>query len=462
MLPAGLLPAMVTIAFDARVLVFCGIAALLVGILFGLAPAWQATGLSSAQVLAGEGRASTGRGGRIRGLLVVAEIATAVLLLFGGGLLLRTLMAVEGVDRGYRTDGAVTMMVDPLASTYPTPERLLQFFNEVEREVRAIPGVRNVAYTSTLPLGASDIGPVSLEIIGDPPPTDGQRPAASFQLVSRTYFDTLRIPVVTGRGFTDSDRLDSPRVCVVSEAFVRTYLGGRSPIGVQIGLRPAQIPQAKPDIREIVGVVGQVKDRPDEIDAVAQVYVPFEQRPIDDIYLVAAPQSPGLAGLAASVRAAIDRVDTAKLVSVHMIMTLDDIAWDATGRYRFRAVLVMTFAALALVLSMVGVFGVLGYAVQQRSREFGVRMALGATGGNVLKLVLGSASRLVLTGAVIGLAVALASARTISTFLFGVPPLDPLTFAAVAALLAVTASIAVAVPALRALRIDPVEAFRAE
>jgi putative ABC transport system permease protein len=192
------------------------------------------------------------------------------------------------------------------------------------------------------------------------------------------------------------------------------------------------------------------------------VYVPFAQNPTDDIYLVVAPQSPGLAGLAASVRAAIDRVDTAKLVSVHMIMTLDDIAWDATGRYRFRAVLVMTFAMLALVLSMVGVFGVLGYAVQQRSREFGLRIALGATGGNVVRLVVGSASRLVLTGMAIGLVLAIASARTISTFLFGVPPLDPLTFGAVAALLAITASIAVAVPALRALRVDPVEAFRAE
>jgi putative ABC transport system permease protein len=462
MLPAGLLPSMVTIAFDARVLAFCALAALAVGILFGLAPAWQATGVSSAQVLAGESRGSTGRGGRIRSLLVVGEVAAAVLLLFGGGLLLRTLLALEHVDRGYRTDGAMTMMVDPLGSTYPTPERLLQFFDEVEREVRAIPGVRNVAYTTTLPLGAADDGPRSFEIVGDAQPPGEQRPTASFQRVSHPYFDTLRIPIVDGRGFTDRDTLTSPRVAIVSEAFVRTHLGGRSPIGMQLALRPAQVPQAKPDIREIVGVAGQVKGRPDELEDVAQVYVPFAQVPTDDVYLVVAPQSPSLAGLGASVRAAIDRVDTAKLVSVHMIQTLDDIAWDATGRYRFRAVLVTTFAALALVLSMIGVFGVLGYAVQQRSREFGVRMALGATGGNVLKLVLGSASRLVVTGAVIGLVLAFVLARTISTFLFGVPPLDPLTFGAVAVLLAVTASIAVAVPALRALRVDPVEAFRSE
>jgi putative ABC transport system permease protein len=462
MLPTGLLPPILTMAFDARVFAFCGVAALLVGILFGLAPAWQATGVSSAQALAGEGRASTGRGGRVRGLLVVGEVAMAVLLLFGGGLLLRTLMAVEGVDRGYRTDGAVTMMVDPLATTYPTPARLLQFFDEVDREVRAIPGVRHVAYTSMLPLGTSDLGPVSFGVVGDPPPANGQQPAAAFQVVSHTYFDTLGIPLVAGRALTDRDTLDAPRVCLVSEAFVRKHLGDRSPIGVQISMRPAEIPQAKPSVREIVGVVGQVKGRPDEIEDVAQVYVPFAQSPMDDIYLIAAPQSRELTGLAASMRAAIDRVDTAQLVSVHTIMTLDDIAWDAIGRYRFRAVLVMAFAALALVLAMVGVFGVLGYAVQQRSREFGVRMALGATASSVLKLVVGSASRLVLTGAVIGLALAVVSARTIATFLFGVPALDPVTFAAVAVLLIVTASIAVAVPALRATRVDPVEAFRAE
>jgi putative ABC transport system permease protein len=303
---------------------------------------------------------------------------------------------------------------------------------------------------------------VSFEIVGDPPPASSQPPAASLQLVSHTYFDTLGIPLVAGRALTDRDTLDSVQVCLVSEAFVRQHLGGRSPIGLRLATRPADVPQAKPRIREIVGVVGQVKGRPDEIEDVAQVYAPFAQSPIDDIYLIAAPQSPGLAALPASVRAAIDRVDTAKLVSVHTIQTLDDIAWVATGRYRFRAVLVMTFAGLALVLAMVGVFGVLAYSVQQRGREFGVRMALGATASSVMRLVLGSAARLIAIGAIIGLVSSALLSRSIAAFLFGVEPLDPATFASVALVLIITAIVAVAAPAWRATRVDPVEAFRAE
>jgi putative ABC transport system permease protein len=192
------------------------------------------------------------------------------------------------------------------------------------------------------------------------------------------------------------------------------------------------------------------------------VYVPFAQSPNDDIYLVAAPESPALEGLAASVRAAIGRVDKAKLVSVHSVMTLDDISWDATGRYRFRAVLVMAFAGLALILAMVGVFGVLAYSVQQRGREFGVRIALGATATSVMRLVLGGAARLIAIGAVIGLIASAVLSRSIAVFLFGVEPLDPVTFASVALVLVITAVIAVAAPAWRATRTDPVEAFRSE
>jgi putative ABC transport system permease protein len=459
-IPQGLLPGAVTLAFDVRVVAFCAAAALVVGLVFGLAPAWQATAASFAQTMASEGRTATGRGGKIRGLLVVGEVAAAVLLLFGAGLLLRTLLVVERVDRGYRAEDVLTMMVDPLASSYPTAAALLQFFDAIEREVMGVPGVRSVAWTSTLPLGAAGVGPVSFDIVGDPAPEGSQRPLTAYQIVSPAYFRTLDLPLVAGRPFGDRDAADSPLTCIVSEAFVRRHVGARSPIGLRLALRTA--PRAEPIVREIVGVARQVKGRPDEAEDVVQVYVPLAQHTVDDIYMVAAPASAGLEGLASSVRAAIGRVDTEQLVSVHRMMTLDDVAWQATGRHRFRAVLVMTFAALALVLAMVGVFGVLGYAVQQRGREFGVRMALGATARDVLMLVLTSASRLVLTGAIIGLVLAAASARTISTFLFGVQPLDPLTFGAVALVLAVTAATAVAAPAIRATRVDPAVAFRNE
>jgi putative ABC transport system permease protein len=461
-IPEGLLPGAVTLRFDVRVVAFCAAAALVVGVLFGLAPAWQATGSASSQTMASEGRTTTGSGGKIRALLVVGEIAAAVLLLVGAGLLLRTLMAVDRVDRGYRAEGVLTMMVDPLGSEYPTATSLLQFYDAIEREVMAVPGMRAVAWTSTLPLGAADFGPSAFEIVGDPLPQQSQSPVADYQIVSPGYFDALDLPLVAGRNFTARDTTDSPPACIVSETFVRRYVGDRSPIGLRVALRPADSPRAKPIVREIVGVVTQVKGRPDETEDVVQIYVPLAQHTVDDIYLLAAPTSDGLEGLTASVREAIARVDKAQLVSVHSMMTLDDVAWQATGRHRFRAVLVMTFASLALLLAMVGVFGVLGYAVQQRWREFGVRIALGATTRDVLGLVLASASRLVLTGAIIGLAIAAASARAISSFLFGVQPLDPITFGAVAVVLTVTAAIAVAAPALRATRVDPVVAFRAD
>jgi putative ABC transport system permease protein len=193
-----------------------------------------------------------------------------------------------------------------------------------------------------------------------------------------------------------------------------------------------------------------------------QVYAPLAQLPLDDVYILAAPESSELEGLAAGVRAVIGRVDTAQLVSVRNAVTLEDIASDATSRYRFRAVLVMTFAALSLLLAMVGVFGVIAYSVQQRTREFGVRIALGASPATVLRLVFGGGARMIGAGAAIGLIGSVALARWISVFLFGVQPLDAVTLGLVVAGLAATAAVAILVPALRAMRVDPVEAFRAE
>ncbi|HVZ21261.1 MAG TPA: ABC transporter permease [Vicinamibacterales bacterium] len=459
--PAGLLPPVVTLTFNARVLAFCTLAILFVGILVGVAPAWQATGGSSVQAMAGEARTVTSHGGTLRGAIVVGEVAAAVLLLFGAGLLVRTLMAVDRGDRGYSSDRVLSMMVDPLDGRYPTPDALLQFFYGVEREVMSIPGMRSVAWSSTVPLGTAELDPTAFEIVGDPSVTADERPVAPYQVVSPGYFDTLGITVVDGRRFTTHDTRDSVPVCIVSESFVHRYAHGRSPIGMRVRLRPANAPAGSaPIVRQIVGVVGQVKDRPDEAGQPVQIYAPLAQNVQGDIYLLARSTSARAADLTTPVRAAIARADATKEVSVREAMTLDEVAWTATGRHRFRAVLAATLATLALVLAMIGVFGVLGYAVQQRWREFGVRIALGATSGTILRLVIASAARLVVTGMLIGLVAAAVAVRTISTFLFDVRPLDPVTFGAVVGVLATTAAAAIAAPALRAARVDPAVATR--
>jgi putative ABC transport system permease protein len=462
LVPEGLLPPAVTLTFDAHVVTFCVAATLVVGVLFGIAPAFQATDFSSAQVLGSDSRTSTGSGGKLRGILVSAEVATAVLLLFGAGLLLRTLIAVETIDRGYRAERVLTMYVDPLGSKYPTAAALMQFYDEVEREITPLPGVKGVAWTNALPLDGTNGEDVTFEVSGDPPRDEKQRPLASYQVVSPNYFRTLDLPIVSGRAFTTQDTSDGVQVCLVSEAFVRKYLGGREPIGMRLALRGVSS-SAPPNVKEIVGVARQVKNRPDDAAGLAQIYVPMAQDLDDDMYLTVAPAA-GRSGelLASSVRAAISRVDKEQLVSVRNVMTLEDVAWEATGRHRFRAVLVITFASLALLLAMVGVFGVLAYSVQQRMRDFAVRRALGASTRDVLRLAVGSGIRVVGIGVAIGLALSAVLARMLTTVLFGVEPLDPLTFGAVAVLLALTAGVSIAGPAWRATRIDPAVALRSK
>jgi putative ABC transport system permease protein len=461
LIPPGLLPATVTLAFDLRVVAFCAAAAVTIGVLFGLAPAWQATSISTTAAMGADTRTTTGGAGHLRNLLVVGEVATAVLLLFGAGLLLRTLMAVESFDRGYRAGSVLTMLVDPLGSSYPTPEKLQQFFDQVEAEVRTVPGVQDVAWSSALPLGDSLYGDFALtyEIVGDPSVPEAQRPTTNYQVVSPTYFSTLDLPIVAGRAFDTRDTRDSPRVCIVNEAFVRT-LGGRSPIGMRVSFKVADSPQDKPDVGEIVGVAKQVKGRPDEPKDFVQIYVPMAHDLIDDTILMVRSKTGSADALTPAVRAAISRIDREQLVSIRDVVTLENIEWASTGRHRFRAVMVTAFATLAVSLAMVGVFGILAYSVQQRVRDFGVRRALGATTGDVLRLVVTSAVRVVTAGAVIGLLLAALFGRFISSMLFGVQPLDFVTFAVVTMLVAMTAALSIAGPAWRATRIDPATALR--
>jgi putative ABC transport system permease protein len=463
LIPEGMLPAAVTLSFDLRVVLFCAAASLVVGVLFGIAPAWQAMSLSSPQVMA-DSRTVVGGGGRLRNMFVVGEVATAVLLLFGAGLLLRTLIAVTSYDRGYRAGSVLTMLVDPLGSAYPTPERLQQFFDQVEAEVRAVPGVADVGWSTALPLGESVFGeyPFHYEVVGAPPADAARKPTAAYQIVSPTYFSALDLPIVAGRAFDSRDTRANPRVVIVNEAFARS-LGGRDPIGLQVSFTPADAAaDAKPAIAEIVGVARQVKARPDEAQDFIQMYVPLAQDPVDDVLMLVRATAGRADALTPAVRAAISRIDRDQLVSVAGVTTLEDVEWAAAGRHRFRAVMVASFAALAVVLAMVGVFGILAYSVQQRMRDFGVRRAFGATTQDVMTLVIRSAAGLIGAGTVIGLVLAAVFGRLIGSMLFGVEPLDAATFGLVATVLLATGAVAIAGPACRASRIDPAVVLRSK
>jgi putative ABC transport system permease protein len=465
-IPAGLLPAAASLTFDGRVLTFCVAASVVAGLLFGVVPAWQATRTSLVQAIASDGRSATRQGGRFRSLVVAGEVAAAVLLLCGAGLLLRTLLFLGNHDPGYRANGNSVLTLDfslapPKPGTrYPTFQSLMQFYDETARQVTAIPGVRNIGWTTALPYGDSELPPQRFEIVGDPPVARDNRPFADFQAATPEYFTTLDLPIVAGRSFTERDTRESTAVCIVSEAFVRRHLPGRNPIGVRLGIEPLFPGLDVSAVWEIVGVARQVKGRMSDRDDQRLMYVPLAQYPWTDTFLVVQSLDGPVAALLTPIREVVARID--RNVPVRRERTLTDLANLTTAPHRLRAVIVATFAALALALALVGIFGVLTYSVERRMREFGVRIALGATAANVLRLVLGSAARVIALGTVVGLVAAAGLGQVISIFLFGVQPLDPVTFASVALLLAVTAAVAAAAPALRAVRVDPVEAFRSE
>ena len=457
--PAGLIPNAVTVGFDGRVLTFCVLAALVVAILYGLSPAWQVTRVAPVQAMTNDGRTVTGSSARFRRALAVSQVAIAVFLLCGAGLLLRTLLALESVDSGSRAGDLLTMIVaggGPVRDS--NPESMWRTYEAFRREVEQVPGVRAVAWGSALPFDRQWYSQ-NFEIEGDPPRLPADRDSAGYQIVSPSYLPMLGVPLLEGRGLSETDMAGSPAVCVVDEEFVRRFLRGHTVLGTRISINAMVVP-ARAVSREIVGVVAQVKERPDEPQPQPHVYVPIAQNPWWSATLVVEPADGRAEALTPGVRAALARVDRNRPATV--IRTLQSLGDEATARPRFRAVLIGAFAVLALVLALIGVFGVLAYSVQQRTREFGVRMALGAGTMNVLRLVLGSAARVIGVGVAIGLTLAFVFAQSVAAFLFGVQPRDPVTFASVSAVLVLTAMVACAVPALRAMRVDPVEAFRNE
>jgi putative ABC transport system permease protein len=322
-----------------------------------------------------------------------------------------------------------------------------------------LPGVRSVGFASNLPLEGRGLGQ-SFEIAGDPPVEPSSRQTAHYQMVNVGYFETLGISVMKGRPFTDRDLSTSAPVCIVNEEFVRRNLRGRDPIGAVVKV-PNVLAGAAPPIiaREIVGVIKQVTVVAGETDKAMELYVPLEQNAWYStaiaIRVIGRPMT-----LADTVRSAIARLDHDLPLS--RMRTMDDVAAESVERPRFRAGLVGTFAALALALAAVGVFGVLMFSVRERTRELGVRMALGARSADILLLVVGGGARMAVVGIAIGLVLSAALTRVLASLLYGVTPLDPLALAGASAILAVTALVACVTPALVALRTDLAVTLRQE
>jgi putative ABC transport system permease protein len=458
-IPPGTIPQSVVLAFDVRVALVAAVLTLGTAVLFGLAPAWQALHVPLANMMTTGGRGATRGISALRTALVVGEVAVAVLLLSGAGLLVRTLLAMNQVDPGFRADHVLTGSIGLPFNRYNDADLMRTFYQSVERELSAVPGIKAAAFGGSLPLDGWDIGQ-GFEIVGDPPVERSRTRSAHYQIVSASYFRTLGIDVVRGRPFGDHDTASTTPVCVVNEEFVRRFANGREPIGMRVNVQSMDLRGGPtPVVREVVGVIRQVAEAAGERERALEIYVPITQNPWFSASLAMRTAGDPMSFLPA-VKEAIARVDKDQPLS--RVRTMEEVAAEATSQPRFRAELVSLFAALAVTLAAVGIFGVLALSVRQRTREFGVRVALGANTGDVLRLVLGSALKMSAAGVVIGLAASAALTRFLETLLFAVRPIDTVTFIATAGVLLLAALVASAVPAWGAMRVDPAVALRQE
>ena len=450
------LPQIHAIRLDASVLFFALALAILASFVFGLAPAFFAA-RSNVQATLKEGAAHASEPGArrvARGFLAAAEVALAMVLLVAAGVLLRSFAALTAVNPGFRVTHVVKADIQLPRFQYAKPEQWAAFSDELLRRVQSQPGLSDCAIGVPLPLNGQGAANLPFEMMDHAPLPKGTPENADYVSISPTYFHVMGIPLLRGRTFNDQDVSSAPRVTIISEAFAHRFFPNQDPLGKQLVF---SFPPSPGVPRQIVGIVGNVRDVSIGQDPGPMMYVPFNQSPLWGAEVVVRSDL-NVGSIAATIRQEVHEID--KDLPVADVGSMSDLIDTSVAQPRFRTWLLGSFAVMALVLAAAGIFGVISYSVSRRTHEIGIRITLGASPANVMRLVLSESARLVLLGLAAGIPVALALGRFLSNLLFGVRAADPTTFTTVALLLFAVAILAAYVPARRATRVDPMIALR--
>ncbi|HEY7179984.1 MAG TPA: ABC transporter permease [Blastocatellia bacterium] len=450
------LPRMSDVTLDGRALAFTAAVTLLTGVIFGIVPALQASRPNLSETMNEMGRGSTeGRRRQfVRGALVVTEVASALVLLVGAGLLIKSFWRLQNVDPGFNPAGALTMSVSLPRTKYPEETQRVAFFQQLLEKVGALPGVQSAGAANPLPMTGDTI--YGFVVQGRPPLPPGQGQSTNFYAVSAGYFNAMGIRLLRGRLLTERDARNSPHVAVINETMAKKIFTDEDPIGKRITFDGGG---NNSDWQEIVGVVGDVKQYGLDQATPLQTYEPYTQQTSPGMTLVARA-SGDPTRLTAAIRNAVLQLD--KEQPIANVRTLDRILSTSVAQQRFSMLLLGVFAAVAMSLAAIGIYGVLSYSVAQRTHEIGIRMALGAGWLDALRLVVGAGMRLTLLGVAAGLGVAFALTRLMSALLFGVSATDPMIFSLIALLIVAVSMLACWVPARRATKVDPMVALRIE
>jgi predicted permease len=452
------------IGIDAPVLLFTLALALVTGVLFGIAPAFLASKTDLNSRLKEGGRSmSGGHGSKVRKILVASEVALAIVLLVGAGLLMRTFLNLRAVDPGFDPHNVLTMNVSVAGQTQYVGAGRENLYRSIVRNIEAVPGVRSAALINHVPL-AGDLWGFSVGVEGRPMPA-GQEIRAVYRVAGPNYFSTMRVPVLKGREFDGHDTANAPPAIIVNQTFAKQQWPNESAVGKRITLGDIR---RNPQWRTIVGVIKDAKQSDWTSAAEDEIYVPLWQTDslLKDTHAYLAYISivvrtdADAATLVNAVRNAVWSID--RNLPISHVETLEHAIGNSTWQWRFNLLLIGIFAAVALTLAVVGIYGVMAYEVAQRTHEIGIRMALGAGRGGIMKLVFSQSLLGVVAGVVAGIGAALALARLMASLLFGVKPADPVTFGAVAVLVLLVAAMASLIPARRATTVDPVVALRWE